>query len=320
MMDGIEKLAEAIKENESFFITAHINMDGDALGSSAALALALVKLGKRCFFKGEGAFAASLCKLSGIRKLFELPELSDYKAAIAVDCADIGRMGKYADDYKKAATKLVIDHHETNFGFGDINYIRSYPATAQCVYELIASLGVKAEGEIAECLYAAFLTDTGRFSHSDVNRETMLIAAQLYDAGFDTARVNKLIFGTRSVAASRLLGRGLDKLELLCGGRISVIVLTRRDFEQCGASEPDSEGIVNYALEVEGVETALFLKEQGDGFKASLRSAGRIDVAEIAVKYGGGGHRLAAGCALKGGPEEIKRVLTEEIARKLELL
>lgn len=320
MMDRIDKLADAIREKDSFFITAHVNMDGDALGSSAALALALVKLGKRCFFKGEGAFAASLYKLSGIRKLLEMPELSEYDAAIAVDCADIGRMGMYADYYKKADVKLVIDHHETNAGFGDINYIRSYPAAAQCVYELLGSLGVKAEGEIAECLYAAFLTDTGRFSHSDVSRETMLTVARLYGAGFDTARVNKLIFGTRSVAASRLLGRGLDKLELFCGGRIAVIVLTQMDFEQCGASGPDSEGIVNYALEAEGVEVALFLKEQDDGFKGSMRSAGKIDVAEIAVKYGGGGHRLAAGCTLKGRSEDIKRVLTEEIARRLELL
>lgn len=172
-------------------------------------------MGKRCFFKGEGAFPGQLSDISGIRRLLELPELEEYDAAIAVDCADIGRLGIYAPLFSAARLKLVIDHHVTNQGFGDINYIKSCPATAQCVYELFMELGLKAEGETAECLYTAFLTDTGRFAHSDVGRDTMLIAAQLYDAGFDTARINKLLFGTRTFNASRAAGQGFKQFGAL---------------------------------------------------------------------------------------------------------
>lgn len=316
-MNALKRLARAIEQNESFLITAHVNMDGDALGSSAALALALINMGKRCFFKGEGAFPGQLSDISGIRRLLELPELEEYDAAIAVDCADIGRLGIYAPLFSAARLKLVIDHHVTNQGFGDINYIKSCPATAQCVYELFMELGLKAEGETAECLYTAFLTDTGRFAHSDVGRDTMLIAAQLYDAGFDTARINKLLFGTRTFNASRLLGRALNSLELCCENKIAIISITQRDFDLCGAHEADSEGIVNYALEVAGVEAAVFLRQRGEGYKVSLRSSGRLDVSEIALLLGGGGHRMAAGCVINGSLEEAKRQIADMISGRL---
>lgn len=315
-MNSLNALAQAIETHNSFVIIAHVNMDGDALGSAAALALALKEKGKQCFFKGEGEVPGQLSLLAGIKKLLELPEMQQYDAAIAVDCAEYERMGIYAPLFLNARFKICIDHHETNKGFGDINYIKSYPASAQCVYELLKQLRVNIHGEIAECLYAAFLTDTGRFSHSDVTRETMLAAASLYDAGFDTARVNKLIFGTRTFSASRLLGRGLEKLELFFNGRVSVIALTQQDFEQCGANEGDSEGIVNYALEVAGVEAAVFLRQRGGGYKISLRSAGKLDVADIASQFGGGGHRLAAGCTVNGELDQVKDRIIQMIAQK----
>lgn len=313
-MNSLESLAQAIKQNNSFLIIAHVNMDGDALGSSAALALALQNMGKRCFFKGEGSFSDQLCQIAGIKKLLELPPIDKYDAAIAVDCADMERLGIYAPLFSNAPLRLVIDHHITNIGFGEINYIKNVPASAQLVYELLDKLGADITGETAECLYAAFLTDTGRFSHGDVGRDTMLIAAELYDAGFDTARVNKLLFGTRTFAASRLLGRALESLELCCGGRISIISLTQQDFALCSAQEADSEGIVNYALEIPGVEAAVFLRQRGDSYKISLRSAGGLDVSVIASRLGGGGHRMAAGCAFKGGLAEARRTIIDIIA------
>lgn len=315
-MNSLDALAQAIEKYNSFVIIAHVNMDGDALGSAAALALALKEKGKHCFFKGEGAIPSQFSLLTGIKKLLDLPEIPQYDAAIAVDCADVERMGIYASLFLNAGFKICIDHHATNKGFGDINYIKSYPASAQCVYELLMTMGINIRGEIAECLYAAFLTDTGRFSHSDVGRDTMLSAARLYDSGFDTARVNKLLFGTRTFSATRLLGRGLEKLELFYKGRVAVIALLSHDFEQCCANEADSEGIVNYALEVAGVEAAVFLRQRGDCYKISLRSAGVLDVSEIASQFGGGGHRLAAGCTVKGECDQVKRRIIEMIAQK----
>ena len=307
MNDNLLRLAEAIKSNDGFAVLSHVSPDGDTLGSGAALCFLLRRLGKRCVHLCDGSIPENLQGFDVLTAHIGQPD-GEYGTAIAVDCADRLRIGEYAGLFDRAGLKIVIDHHKTNSGFGDINYIKDYPATAQCITDLLSFMGQKPDDSIARCLYIAFLTDTGRFAYRGVTADTMEAVAELYRYGIETDKTCRELFSVRSYAKTKWLGCALEKLESWCEGRASAVYIDYETYMPFLSQGCDTEGIVNYAMDIKGCKIAVFGCEKTPGtVKVSLRSVSeKHDVAALVLGLGGGGHTQAAGCTLEMSCDEAR--------------
>jgi phosphoesterase RecJ-like protein len=230
----------------------------------------------------------------------EPPADADERVLLAVDCAKEDRIGDEAA-ISRAPLVLDVDHHHDNTRFGDLNLIvADASSTGEILRDVIAELGLELTPELAEPLYIALVTDTGRFQYANTTPKALRLAAELVDAGADIHAVFQQVYESVEFAKLKLLARVLDRAEVLEGGRIVVSHLLRTDFADVGASEPYSEGLIDYLRAVEGAELAVFIREQlnqgASAYKGSLRSSiDELDVSAIARRFGGGGHRQAAG-------------------------
>jgi phosphoesterase RecJ-like protein len=230
----------------------------------------------------------------------EPPADAANRVLLAVDCAKEDRIGDAAA-LARAPLVLDIDHHHDNTRFGDLNLIvADASSTGEVLRDVFAEVGVDLTPELAEPLYIALVTDTGRFQYANTTPKALRLAAELVDAGADIHAVFQEVYESVEFAKLKLLARALDRAEVLEGGRIVVSHLLRSDFTEVGASEPYSEGIIDYLRMVEGAELAALIREQlndgADAHKGSLRSSiDELDVSAIARRFGGGGHRQAAG-------------------------
>jgi phosphoesterase RecJ-like protein len=233
-----------------------------------------------------------------------------YDAAFIIECSDVERPG-----LPGLGNQFVvnIDHHSTTVPFGDINWIDSTAAAVgEMIYNLCKALGVEVTKEIAECIYTALLTDTGSFHFSNTTERTLKIASELVRRGVEPARVSQALFYSNSYSKIRLLGLVLSNIERDESGRIAWITMDRATMYETGASEEDSDGIVNHALSIDEVEAVAFFKELSPGaYRVSLRSKGKHNVAKVAELFGGGGHRNAAGCRITADLEEVKQLIIE---------
>ncbi len=283
-----------------FLVCAHVNPDGDTLGASLALRMALMRLGHEVTVVCEHAVPTLYAFLPGAESVCTPGQAQGaYDIAIAVDVSDYARLGNTAPLYDAAPVRLVIDHHPTNDRFGQVNWIApDASATGLLVQQLITDLGVELTQDIATCLYVAVSTDTGHFQFGNTTGDAMRAAATLMEAGVDVSDVSRKLYRTRQRASVELLARGLSSMTFSPDGRVAGCTLTRQDILDTGAGEGDSEGIVNYGIEIVGVQAAYMARENGDGVKCSLRAIAPYDVGALAKRLGGGGHARAAGCTL----------------------
>jgi phosphoesterase RecJ-like protein len=298
----LKAIADALREHERFLVVTHENPDGDALGSLLAMTLALRGLGKDAVMYLPAG--APLPREYGFMSLSDLlrdpPPDAAERVLVAVDCASAQRIGD-PDAIARALLTLDIDHHHDNTRFGDVNLVvPDASSTGEVLRDVFAELGVALTPELAEPLYIALVTDTGRFQYSNTTPKALRLAAELVEAGADLHAVFQQVYETVEFAKLKLLARVLERAKVLEGGRIVVSHLLRTDFAEVGASEPYSEGLIDYLREVEGAELAVFVREQmgpdAQGHKGSLRSSiDELDVSAIARQFGGGGHRQAAG-------------------------
>lgn len=314
MMKTPEKVLRALSDGRRILLCAHVGPDGDTLGAALALAEALRAQGKEVRLTCEDPVPALYAFLPAI-ETFCLPEIlsgAHFDTAVAVDVADIQRLGTARALFDAAPQRVVIDHHPTNNSFGLVNWVEpEASATGVMVLSLISQLGVSLSTDMADCLYTALSTDTGHFSFRNTDAQTMHAAGELMDAGAQPARLTGLLYRTRSRAGVELLGRALVSLRFSAAQRVATMILTAQDFAQTGAAEDMTEGIVNYAIEVRGVAMAAVLRESAQGgIKCSLRARAPHNVSAIAQRFGGGGHVSAAGCTLRGSIEEACEQLT----------
>lgn len=298
----IEQLAQWLKERDDFILIGHVSPDGDTTGSCVAAMLALRALGKRAMVCLPGGVARIYAAYSFAEEILtpESPLAFPPKTAFALDVSEAPRMGAAKELFFACADTAVLDHHATNPGFGDLCVVDGErAATGELVLELIEALGVELTKEMAEWLYIAISTDSGQFSYSSTRPETMRAAAKLLAAGVDVAELTRALYHTRSRARTQLLGAVLNGLEVSDDGMMAWARLTNDMLRQTGALREDNEGVVNYLLEIEGVEFAALAEERDGATKFSLRSKKWLDVAEVACAFGGGGHVRAAGCTLK---------------------
>ncbi len=318
----LAQAAAAIRGGERFLVTTHENPDGDALGSMLATALALEQLGKdtQMLLVGDAPLPGeyAFMKLEGL--LRRVPPDADQRILIAVDCANESRLGPDPEVLQLSPMVLNVDHHHDNTRFGDVNVIdSSASSTGELLSDLFGALDVKLTPDIAEALYIALVTDTGRFQYTNTTPKSLRLAAELVEAGADLHRIFQGVYESVQFAKLKLLARALERAQVYEGGRLVVSYLLRNDFHEVGAAEPYSEGIIDYLRAVEGADMAALIREPprstGTLRRVSLRAShDELDVSAIARKSGGGGHRQAAGFSSEASIEEITDFVRREFA------
>ncbi len=315
----LASIARLIEENNDFTLIMHVSPDGDAIGSACALRLALMAMGKRVQAVCDGDVPRIYRFLEGAEDIIKPNAARVTSAAIAVDCADEGRMGAADEIFAQAKHTANIDHHVTNTMFAQHNAVEAHAAAAaEVVKRLIEQLDADFSANIATCLFCGLVTDTGNFAYSNTTPDTLFAAGELLQRGADNALINRAVYRSAPVSKRRMLGLGLIKAEYLHGGKVAVCKLTRADFDRFNARDEDCEGIIDNLRDVENVEIAMLIREKEPNvYKVSMRAKEYANVCAVAERYGGGGHRLAAGCTVRGELEALAAELTEALIQAL---
>ena len=313
-------VAAALREHDRFLVTTHENPDGDALGSLLATTLMLEELGKDAvmYLYGDAPIPTEYQFMELERLTRAFPEDAAERVLVAVDCANEDRIGHDLDLVRGAPLTINIDHHHDNTRFGDLNLIVSgASSTGEVLRDVLQELDLPLTPEIAEALYIALVTDTGRFQYANTTPKALRLAAELVDAGADVHSIFQQVYESVQFQKLKLLARALERAQVYEGGRIVVSYLLRTDFSELSAPDPYSEGIIDYLRAVEGADMAVLIREpprlSGPERRISLRaSTDELDVSAIARKSGGGGHRQAAGFSSEASVEEITDFVRRE--------
>src|SRR5437667_4007052 len=319
----IESVVEAIRSHDRFLVTTHENPDGDALGCLLAAKLALERLGKdvAMYLGGEGPLPREYQWMPFEDLQRKLPADANERVLLALDCANESRLGPDPEVLASAPLVVNVDHHHDNSRFGGVNLVvADASSTGEILRDLFRELDVELTPEIAEALYIALVTDTGRFQYANTTPKALRLAAELVEAGADVHKVFQDVYESVQFAKLKLLARALERAQIYAGGRLVISYLLRDDFKEVGAAEPYSEGIIDSLRAVEGADMAALIREPPRGGaparRVSLRaSSDEVDVSEIARRSGdGGGHRQAAGFSSDKSIEEITEFLRREFA------
>jgi phosphoesterase RecJ-like protein len=316
----LQAVADALRSNDRFLLVTHENPDGDALGSLLATKLALDALGKdsEMYLYGDAPLPREygFMPLDSLRR--ELPDDTGERVLVALDCANESRMGPLPELLERAPLTLDIDHHHDNSRFGDANLVvGDASSTGEVLRDVFTELDVVLTPQIAEALYIAVVTDTGRFQYTNTTPKALRLAAELVEAGADVHRVFQGVYESVEFAKLKLLARALERAQVYEGGRLVVSYLLRDDFTDLNAPEAYSEGIIDYLRAVEGAEMAALIREpprrEGPRSRVSLRASNdELDVSAIARKSDGGGHRQAAGFSSDESVDEITDFIHRE--------
>ena len=294
----IRDAAAFLQAHDSFLLIAHVAPDGDTLGSCLALQRLLFQLGKEARVICDDPVPPLYAFLPGAGNVLPSNGTADARALVAVDCADIGRTGTQWDRAGDRPT-LCIDHHITNPGYAQVNYIEDCAATGELITLLFEALGEPISPEAGVCLYTAIATDTGNFAYSSVTPRTFALMGRVMESGFDLPECNRLLYRNERLQKLRMTARTVENARLYRNEQVIVSTLSRAETEAIGGQKADAEGIIDHLRDVQTVVVACYLREEGaDEVKLSLRSKDRVDCAALAKAYGGGGHVRAAGATL----------------------
>lgn len=305
---------EILDKSEKIYIVAHKNPDGDAIGSCFALYFALKKLGKDVKVIMP-KYSDSFDFLPEIKTAVSSALEESYDLLIAVDSSSSERLAMTEEDFNKAKQVIMLDHHEETCPYGDFRYIDpTRPAAAEIIYNFIEYLNVEIDKNIATYIYTGLMTDTGSFNYESTKPSTLYIASKLLETGIDFAYICKRLNDTIKEAKLKLIAKTIDNMEVMFDGKLRYSYVDYDTIEKLGLDDEDAEGMTNYLRKVEGTEIAVYVRGKSDNTaKVSLRSGGRVDVSEIAIKFGGGGHKRAAGYTMFGDIEEEKQKLIDVV-------
>ena len=318
---SLAEAAAAIWGSQSIVLACHVNPDGDALGSMLGLALSLIPLGKDVVCLSEDGVPDILRFLPGAELVQRTTAVSAFDLALVVDSGELARVGETVQPLIARARSVVdIDHHVTAGAFGDVRVLDAGAAsTAEIVYGLLETLAVPITTEVATCLFTGIITDTGSFRFQNVTPNTLRVAAKLLEAGAPPAQISEQVFENRTYPATRLLGHALSSLTQTDDGRVLWAHITAADFQTLGATDQDTEGVVNYVRGVRNAEVGILFREMGNGkVRVSLRSRETVNVAEIASQFGGGGHRMASGCTVEAPLADAEQAVVRAVVAALD--
>ena len=314
---SLQEVSRALSRHKSFLLAAHVRPEGDSVGSLLALKELLRRLKKKCWIVNEDPFPERLGLLprNGWHTAREIARRKNkpvFDAAIVVDCPRPGRMGAVEALIHPDTVLINIDHHVSNSFFGTHNLVRANAsACGELVYELFEKMRVPLSKQAALPLYVSVSTDTGSFRNSNTSSRTHEIAARLIRTGINVEKINEALYERASRPRVRLLADLLSRMHLTMGGSIAWGALPKSLLRRSGASQEDTEGLIDYLRFVQNVKIAFLITEMAPReWNCYLRAKGSCDVSRIAESLGGGGHRKAAGCTLRGEASHVaKRLL-----------
>jgi phosphoesterase RecJ-like protein len=314
----LQNIVDAIHQRQRFVVTSHARPDGDAIGSSLAMAYALRHLGKDVRVVSRDPAPPQFETCPGVGDIIVTDRLDDPGDAILVmECGDITRPGI---EGLERGFVINIDHHPGNTMYGAVNWFDlSAAACGEMVYDVVRALGVPVTEEIATHVYVAVLTDTGSFHYSNITPRTFDICRVCTEAGVNPSAIARAVYDSNRIGRLKLFRTVLNGMQFDASERIATMSVTNRMAADAGATYEDTEGLVNFPLSAKEVLAVAFFKENGAGdWRVSLRSKGDIDVNAIAREFGGGGHKNASGCSVRGTVEQWKPVFEGKIAIAIE--
>ncbi len=320
-MNTISEIANILKNSKSAVIFTHTRPDGDAVGSAMALSRALSRLNIPNEVVNDCEIPQKFFFLGGMEQVKREPTLNA-DTYICVDSSDEARLGALQNVYlagAKRKTTVNIDHHVSNARYAKYNFVRCCSSNCENMLDLVQELGVPLDEKIASYLLVGMMTDSGCFTHNDVNGDSLRRASAVVDAGASVDKINYQIFRNQKKAQACLYAEVIGKIRFLLEDQFAVAVISQETLVKHGANADMTEGIVDYALNVDTVEVSVSLMEmKRNQYKASFRSKGKVNVNQVAGVYGGGGHILASGCMLFGELEEVLDRLRYTVSQYME--
>ena len=316
-MNNLDNILDLIGANQRFLVVSHENPDCDALGSTIAMTLVLRDLGKDVIMYNKDGVPEHLRFLPGYSGVADSLDhvTDDVEVVMLLDCADISRPGREFQNLISNSdfTLAFVDHHASNGANSEYCLIdEKASSTGVILYRMMQRIGISISPEVAECLFSTIVGDTGSFRYSNTCSETFTIAAELVDRGADPEKISRFIYDNEPLGKVMLRTLAMNTLEV--SGKIAFLHVSSEMFEQTGTEKEHTEGIVSMARSIEGIEVAVFLRQESAlDWKVSLRSKEYVDVARIAGRCGGGGHRRAAGCVISAPLDTVKRRLLSAI-------
>lgn len=303
---SIEEIAYWLFKEKSVAIFCHIRPDGDTVGSAVALHYMLRDNGIVADIYSSDDIPLKFNFLKGIEDIKNKFDTStEYSAYVAVDCAEVSRLGDFATIFADKKNTYVIDHHISNRGYAKRNCVIDRAANAENIYALATCKNMKIDKKIANALAMGIVTDTGNFRHKNVTPDTLRIAANLVEYGADLNEIYFNCFTAQSRERAKLFGATMEKIRYFADGRIAVISIMQEALKKSGAKIEDTEGFIDFIMGIKGVEIGISVLEiDKEVFKISLRSI-CADVNAVAQNFGGGGHVLSSGCQICGEYEEV---------------
>lgn len=321
-MNHLQEIADALKVSQRIVIVSHFNPDADAYGSSLALTVALREQGKTVFCVNESGLSESFKFLPESETINTAFPPQERDLLIVCDCGDKFRVGdSLVDILPEFKQVIAIDHHISNQGFGTFSYIRyDATSTSELVFDLLERMEHPLSTDSALCIYCGISGDTGSFRYNTTTARTFEICSKLVRAGVSPSAAAEALYSGKSVAMVLLQSEALSQLKTLSGGKIIQVLVSEELYRKHGAPDDAAEGLVEQALKIAGAEVAFVVREQDGLFKVSLRGKdGPLDLSAVAQKFGGGGHRLAAGFRFRKSLAELLAKLTPELEQAIAL-
>ena len=314
----LDEILEEIKKANKIVILTHETPDGDAVGSCLGLKLALEKIGKYSDIIMTN-YARTFEFLPRVSEIETESDIKNYDLAISLDCANFKRLDN-REYFENAKKTIVIDHHGSNNMYGDLNYVNPVaPACSEIILAILSYYEIEVDVEIGTCLLTGIITDTGGLQYPATTADTFEYAAELLRKGVDIADICKRTLQTKTKANFELQKRLMDRMEILENGKVAFSYIDQKDMDEVNAEEGDHEGLVNIGRNIEGIEVSIFIRQKDNekAYKVSLRSGSYVNVSDVCLMFGGGGHPRAAGALIQGTKEQVKEKLLKEIDKYL---
>ena len=314
----LDEILKEIEKAETFVVLAHENPDGDSVGSALGVCTFLKELGKTDIDVLFKEYPETFNFLPNSDMIKQESTFERYDMAIVVDCPNSDRVSKeYRKFIENAKIIVQFDHHLRNSMFGDYNVVNPVaPACSQILVSALEYLKIDISKDVATCLLAGIITDTGGFRFNSTTAETFEFAAWCLSKGINVAKVYKEAMMTKTITQFKAEKLALDRLEFFNDDKITFTYITKQDIDELGIKSGELDGIAGVGITIKDVEVAIFAREKDDGFKISFRS-NNIDVSDICMLFGGGGHKLAAGCQIDSSIEEVRKAVVEETIKHL---
>lgn len=316
----LDEIFKEINNANSIVILTHESPDGDAIGSSLAMKLALESIGKKPDVIIP-EYSRLFKFLPGTDDVIEDSDVSKYDLAISLDCANFKRLTKNKH-FENAKKTIVIDHHGSNNMYGDLNYVNPVsPACCEILIGMFEYFGIEITKDIGSCIIAGIITDTGGFQYQSTTSETFEFASELLRKGVNISQIYTRVLQTVTKPNFELKKRVINRMEILENGRVTFTYITKKDEEEVKAEPGDHEGLVEIGRNIEDVEVAIFIRENNEdgeeAYKVSMRSSEYVNVSDVCLMFGGGGHPRAAGALIKGNVETVKNKILSEVRKYL---